>query len=100
MVSNSNMYNPDEALHELQLQEQIFKARLDTQVLLQLFIKNGLTTREEIQEMRDNIIKNNPEYSATKEAIESQKRGFKNAKENPQEYLKSILKAKMEGKIR
>lgn len=94
------MYNPDEALHELQLQEQIFKARLDTQVLLQLFIKNGLTTREEIQEMRDNIIKNNPEYHATKQAIESQKRGFENAKENPQEYLKSILKAKMEGKIR
>lgn len=93
------MYNPDEALHELQLQEQIFKARLDTQVLLQLFIKNGLTTREEIQEMRDNIIKNNPEYCATKEEIESQKRGFKNAKENPQEYLKSIIKAKMEGKI-
>lgn len=94
------MYNPDEALHELQLQEQIFKARLDTQVLLQLFIKSGLTTREEIQEMRDNIIKNNPEYHATKQAIESQKRGFKNAKENPQEYLKSILKAKMEGKIK
>ena len=94
------MYNPDEALHELQLQEQIFRARLDTQVLLQLFIKNGLTTREEIQAMRDNIIKNNPEYRNTRDSIERQKRGFQEAKNDPQGYLKSILKAKMEGKIR
>ena len=99
-VSNTNYYDPDSALHELMIQEQVFKARLDTQVILQLMIKEGITDAEEIQYMREQIINNNPEYKNTKESIERQKKGFQEAKDNPQEYLKSILKAKMEGKIR
>ena len=100
MVSNSNMYNPDEALHELQLQEHIFNSKVDTQVILQVLIRNGLTTREEVQELRDKVIINNPEYKATRDSIEQQKKGFKEAKSNPEGYLKSLLKAKMEGKIK
>lgn len=100
MVSNKNMYDPEAALHELQLQEQIFKARLDTQVILQLLIKNGLVTQEQLQDYRDKIIENNQGFKATKESIDAQRKVFEKAQNNPEEYLKSLLKAKLEGKIK
>ena len=98
-VSRDAYYNPDEALHELMIQENILNAMVDTQVVLQILVAKGIVTREEVAQYR-NTVRNSPKYKATIESIESQKRGFQNAKDNPQEYLQSLLKAKMDGKIK
>ncbi len=98
-VSNDKYYNPDEALHELQVQEQILKALIDVQAALRILVDKGVVTREEAQEYR-NKVSNSPKYKIAMDDIQRNKTGFTAAKDNPQEYLQAILRAKMNGDIR
>lgn len=98
-VSNNNFYKPDEALHELMLQEQIVNSLVDSQTVLQLLVLKGIVTREEVIDMR-NKVRNSPKYKPVIEDIERQKSGFQYAKDNPEEYLKALFKAKMNGDIK
>lgn len=41
-----------------------------------------------------------PKYKPTIDTIKREKDGFTAAKQNPEEYLKAIFKAKMDGKIK
>ncbi|WP_182440326.1 hypothetical protein [Blautia obeum] len=45
-------------------------------------------------------VRNSPKYKPVLEEIQRQTRGFEAAKDNPQEYLKAIFKAKMNGDIK
>lgn len=56
-------------------------------------------TREEVQKYR-NEVGNSPKYKPVLDDIQRQKRGFQAAKDNPQEYLKAIFNAKMNGDIK
>ena len=47
-VSNDSYYKPDEALHELQMQETIMKALVDVQVVLRILVDKEIVTREEV----------------------------------------------------
>ena len=98
-VSNDSYYKPDEALHELQMQETIMKALVDVQVVLRILVDKEIVTREEVQKYR-NEVGNSPKYKPVLDDIQRQKRGFQAAKDNPQEYLKAILNAKMNGDIK
>ena len=95
-VSNDSYYKPDEALHELQMQETIMKALVDVQVVLRILVDKEIVTREEVQKYR-NEVSNSPKYKPVLDDIQRQKRGFQAAKDNPQEYLKAIFNAKMNG---
>lgn len=98
-VSNDNFYKPDEALHELQAQETILKAAIDVQVALRILVDKGIVTRDEVKRYREEV-NNSPKYKSAMEDIQRNKAGFQAAKDNPQEYLKALLKAKMDGKIK
>lgn len=98
-VSNDSYYKPDEALHELQIQETIMKALVDVQVVLRILVDKKIVTREEVQKYR-NEVSNSPKYKLVLDDIQRQKRGFQAAKDNPQEYLKAIFNAKMNGDIK
>lgn len=98
-VSNGSYYKPDEALHELMIQEQILNTAIDIQSLLGLLVHKEIITKEEIDSFR-NRVRNIPKYKSSLEEIDRQKKGFKAAKENPEDYLKAIFKAKMDGKIK
>lgn len=98
-VSNDNFYKPDEALHELQAQETILKAAIDVQVALRILVDKGIVTRDEVKRYREEV-NNSPRYKSAMEDIQRNKAGFQAAKDNPQEYLKALLKAKMDGKIK
>lgn len=98
-VSRDAIYNPDEAIQELLLQEQVVNQAVDVQVLLRILVDKEIITRDEVNQYRQEV-RNSPKYSTTIAKIESQKKGFEAAKNNPQEYLKALLKAKMEGKIK
>ena len=54
-VSNDSYYKPDEALHELQMQETIMKALVDVQVVLRILVDKEIVTREEVQKYRNEV---------------------------------------------
>lgn len=93
-----NSYNPKEALQELRYQEQIINSLVESQVVLQLLVKHNIVTRDEVSEMR-NIVRNSEKFKVVIDDIENQKNAYQTAVDNPQEYLKAMMKAKMEGKI-
>ena len=98
-VSNDSYYKPDEALHELQMQETIMKALVDVQVVLRILVDKEIVTREEVQTYR-NEVGNSPMYKHVLDDIQRQKRGLQAAKDDPQECLKAIFNAKMNGDIK
>lgn len=98
-VSNSNFYKPDEALHELQTQETIMNIAVDVQTTLQILMDKGIVSREEVAVYRERV-RNSPKYKPVLEQIGRQKKAFQTAKENPQDYLQALLRAKMDGRIR
>lgn len=97
-VSNDKYYKPEEALQELQIQETILNVAVDVQALLRILVDKEIITREEVKQYREEV-RNSPKYKVVLDDIQRQKFGFQAAKNNPQEYLKAILKAKMDGKI-
>lgn len=97
-VNSEKYYKPEEALQDLQIQETILNVTIDVQALLRLLVDKEIITREEVADYR-NEVRNSPKYKVVADDIQRQKIGFKAAKDNPQEYLKAILKAKMDGKI-
>ena len=98
-VSNDKLYKPEEALHELQVQETILKTAIDVQVVLRILVDKEIVTREEVQKYREEV-SNSPKYKIVIDDIQRQKAGFQAAKDNPQEYLQALLRAKMNGGIK
>ena len=98
-VSNDKLYKPEEALHELQVQETILKTAIDVQVVLRILVDKEIVTREEVQKYREEV-SNSPKYKIVLDDIQRQKAGFQAAKDNPQEYLRALFKAKMNGDIK
>lgn len=97
-VSNDKYYKPEEALQELQIQETILNVAVDVQALLRILVDKEIITREEVKQYREEV-RNSQKYKVVLDDIQRQKFGFQAAKDNPQEDLKAILKAKMDGKI-
>lgn len=97
-VSNDNYYKPDQALHELMIQQTIADVAVDIQVLLRILVDKGIITREEVSRYREEV-RNSPKYKPVLDEIRRQKQAFQAAKDNPQEYLKALFNAKVDGKI-
>lgn len=98
-VSNDKFYKPEEALHELQIQETILKTAIDVQVVLRILVDKEIVTREEVQKYREEV-SNSSKYKIVIDDIRRQKAEFQVAKDNPQDYLKALLRAKMNGDIK
>lgn len=98
-VSYEKYYKPEEALQDLYVQETILNVAIDIQALLRVLVDKEIITREEIKQYREEV-RNSPKYKIVYDDIQRQKIAFKAAKDNPEEYLKAILKAKMDGKIK
>lgn len=98
-ISNDNYYKPDEALHELMIQETIVNVAVDVQALLRILVEKEIITREEVNQYREEV-RNSPKYRQVIEDIQRQKVGFQAANDNPQEYLKALFRAKMNGDIK
>lgn len=97
-VSNDSFYKPDQALHELMTQQTIVDVAVDVQVLLRILVDKEIITREEVNRYREEV-RNSPKYKTVLDDIQRQKQAFQAAKDNPQEYLKALFNAKMDGKI-
>ena len=98
-VSNEKYYKPEEALHELELQQTIFDVAVDIQSLLRILVDKQIITREEVTKKREEV-RNSPKYKPVLDEIHKQTKGFQAAKDNPQEYLKYLMEAKLKGDIK
>lgn len=98
-VSSEKYYKPDEGLHELMIQESIINVAVDVQALLRILVEKEVITKEEVNYYRSEV-RNSPKYKSVIEDIQRQKTGFQSAKNNPQEYLKAIFNAKMNGDLK
>ena len=99
MISNDNLYKPDEALSQLSQQEAQLLTAIDTQVILQILIKSGITTKEEVDLMRQKVA-TLPKYKTTLEVLKKERECMRKAIDNPKEYLNALFKAKMNGDIK
>lgn len=98
-ISRDSYYDPEKAINELLLQKQVVDQAVDVQVLLRVLVDKEIITRDEVAKYRDEV-RQSPKYANAISKIDHQLKGFEAAKDNPQEYLKALLKAKMEGKIK
>lgn len=98
-VSNDKYYKPEEALHELMMQQTIVDTAVDIQVLLRILVDKEVISREEVNQYREEV-RNSPKYKTVLDDIRRQRQMFQAAKDDPQGYLQAILKAKMDGKIK
>lgn len=72
---------------------------VDIQALLRILVDKDIITRDEVNAYREEV-RNSPKYKPTLDTIKREKEGFTAAKQNPEEYLRTIFKAKMDGKIK
>lgn len=97
-VSRNANYDLDTASQELIVQENILKCLVDTQATLQLLVEKGIVTREEVSAMRATVRSREP-YKSTSDYIKQAKESVEYYKQNPEQHLKDLFKAKLDGKI-
>lgn len=99
MLNNNDYYHPDEALSRISEQEAMLKTAIDVQVVLQLLISKDIVTQEEIADMRLKVA-NLPTYKATLDKLKSERAAMEKAKANPEDYLKALFNAKINGDVK
>lgn len=99
MLNNNDYYHPEEALSRISEQEAMLKTAMDVQVVLQLLIAKGIVTQEEIANMRLKVA-SLPTYKTTLDSLRTERDAMEKAKANPEDYLKALFNAKMNGDIK
>ena len=99
MLSNNANYNMDTALDEINQKKLLLDVKVETQLILQLLAQKGIVTREEVSVMR-NKVKNSPNYKPLYDYFEQAEKKANYYKANPEQHLKDVLAAKMNGTIK
>ena len=98
MISENDYYHPKEALNRICEQESQLLTAIDTQTILQILLANNITTVDEINEMRQKV-SNLPKYKVTLENLQKERKAMEHAIAHPDDYLKAIFNAKMNGDL-
>ena len=99
MLSRDANYNMDTALQEINDKKLLLDTKVETQVILQLLVSKGIVTREEVSEMR-NKVKNSPNYKPVYDYLNNAQQKANYYKNNPEQHLKDVFNAKMNGIIK
>ena len=97
MFSRNANYNMDSALKEINDMKLLLDVKVETQTILQLLVAKGIVTREEVQATREKV-RSQPMYKSLYEYFENSEKKAQYYKDNPEEHLKDLMKAKMSGK--
>lgn len=97
MLSRDANYNMDTAMQEINNKKLLLDVKAETQTILQLLVAKGIVTREEVAETR-NRVKNSPLYKPLYEYLENAADTAEFYKNNPEQHIRDIFKAKMDGK--
>ena len=98
MLSRNANYDMNEALDEIKEKKLILDTKVETQLILQLLVSKGIVTREEVSAMREKV-KNSQKYKTSYEYLENAEQKAKYYQSNPEQHLKDIFNAKMNGTI-
>lgn len=98
MFKRDDLYHPDNMISEANNMRLILDTKVETQVILQLLVEKGIVTREEVAVKRE-YVKSQPQYKACYDVLEGSANMGQYYKDHPEEHLKDLMKAKMEGKI-
>ena len=98
ILSRDANYNIDKAKKELNDAQLLLDVKVETQVILQLLVEKGIVTREEVSLMR-NKVKNQPQYKLLYDYFDQTRKSAEYYEQNPEQHLRDLLKAKMEGRI-
>lgn len=99
MLSRNANYDMDTALNEMNEKKLLLDVKVETQLILQLLVSKGIATREEVSSMREKV-KNSPNYKPLYEYFEMAEQKVEYYKNNPEQHLKDVLAAKMNGTIK
>lgn len=99
VLSNDANYNMDTALNEINDKKLLLDVKVETQLVLQLLVQKGIVTREEVAEMR-NKVKNSPKYKPLYDYFEQAEQKAAYYKAHPEEHLRDVFNAKMNGTIK
>lgn len=99
MLSNSANYDMDTALNEINEKKLLLDVKVETQLILQLLVSKGIVSREEVYEMR-NKVKNSPNYKPLYDYFEQAEQKANYYHSNPEQHLKDLFSAKMNGTIK
>lgn len=99
MLSNKANYNMDDALNEISQKKLLLDVKVETQTILQLLVSKRIVAREEVTEMRERV-KNSSMYKPLYDYFDNAEKTAKYYKENPEQHLKDIFSAKMDGRIK
>lgn len=99
MLSRNANYDMDTALNEINEKKLLLDVKAETQLILQLLVSKGIATREEVSSMREKV-KNSPNYKPLYEYFEMAEQKAEYYKNNPEQHLKDVLAAKMNGTIK
>ena len=92
-------YNMDTALNEINEKKLLLDVKVETQLILQLLVQKGIVSREEVSEMR-NKVKNSPNYKPLYDYFKQAEQKANYYKNNPEQHLKDVFAAKMNGTIK
>lgn len=99
MLSRNANYDMDTALNEINEKKLLLDVKVETQLILQLLVQKEIVTRDEVQSMRKKV-KNSPSYKPLYEYFEKAEQKANYYKDNPEQHLKDIFAAKMNGTIK
>jgi len=99
MFSNNDFYNLDDASKTLRNLKMMVDINIKLETLTQLLIKHGVTNDLEV-EACENYIKTLPHIKAMLNEMQQTEATINNYKANPQQHLRDIMTAKMNGQIR
>lgn len=99
MLSRKANYDMDTALNEINEKKLLLDVKVETQVILQLLVSKDIILREEVTEMR-NKVKNSPNYKPLYDYFGQAEHKANYYKNNPEQHLKDVFTAKMNGTIK
>jgi hypothetical protein len=99
MFSNNDFYNLDDATKTLENKKVMLDMYIKMESLTQLLIKHNITNELEI-EACENYIKTLPHIKMMIEGIQQIESKINSYKTDPQQHLRDLMKAKMNGQIR
>lgn len=99
VLSNDANYNMNTALNEINQKKLLLDVKVETQLILQLLVAKGMVAREEVSEMR-NKVKNSSQYKPLYDYFEQAEQKSNYYKANPEQHLKDVFAAKMNGSIK
>lgn len=98
VLSHDANFNMNLALDEINMKKLVLDVKVETQTILQLLVEKEVVTRAEVQQMRE-IVKKSPRYKSLYDYFNQAEQQAQYYKDNPQEHLKAVMNAKMNGKL-